>query len=69
MYWHTLCCFRVTISFAPNLVLRAERKANKLYMTDTVLIQNRIPLGFAMLAASAFWDIAMQMIPLKKLYF
>ena len=46
--------FGLLLVFAPNLVLKAERKANKLYMTDAVLIKNRIPLGIAMLAASAF---------------
>ena len=36
--------FGLLLVFAPNLVLKAERKANKLYMTDAVLIKNRIPL-------------------------
>ena len=55
MYWHTFCCIWLAfLVFAPNLVLRAERKANKLYMTDAALIKNRIPLGIAMLGASAY---------------
>ena len=46
--------FGVLLIFAPTLVLKAERQANRLFMTDTALINNRIPLGIAMLAASAF---------------
>ena len=61
--------FGLLLVFAPNLVLRAERKANKLYMTDEALIKNRIPLGIAMLGASAFWAITMQMIHLRYNFF
>ena len=31
--------------FAPTVILKAEEKANKLYMTDMVLIKNRITLA------------------------
>ena len=61
--------FGLLLVFAPNLVLRAERKANKLYMTDTVLIQNRIPLGFTMLAASAFLGYSYANDPFKEIIF
>ena len=46
--------FGLLLIFAPALVLKAERQANRLFMTDTALINNRIPLGVAMLAASVF---------------
>ena len=46
--------FGLLLIFAPALVLKAERQANRLFMTDTALINNRIPLGIAMLAASVF---------------
>tara|TARA_Y100000996_G_scaffold241431_1_gene189915 strand:- start:831 stop:1259 length:429 start_codon:yes stop_codon:yes gene_type:complete len=61
--------FGLLLVFAPNLVLRAERKANKLYMTDAVLIKNRIPLGFAMLAASVFLGYSYANNPLKEIIF
>ena len=35
--------FGILLIFAPNLVLKAERQANRLFMTDTALINNRIP--------------------------
>ena len=37
--------FGALLIFAPELVLKAERQANRLFMTDTALIKNRIPLG------------------------
>tara|TARA_Y100000991_G_C21729230_1_gene245623 strand:+ start:35 stop:463 length:429 start_codon:yes stop_codon:yes gene_type:complete len=61
--------FGLLLVFAPNLVLRAERKANKLYMTDAVLIKNRIPLGFVMLAASAFLGYSYANNSLKEIIF
>ena len=41
--------FGVLLIFAPDVILRVEEKANKLYMTDTAFLKNRIPLGIAML--------------------
>ena len=35
--------FGILLIFAPNHVLNAERQANRLFMTDTALINNRIP--------------------------
>ena len=46
--------FGLLLVFAPNLVLRAERKANKLYMTDAFFFEHRIKLGIILLIASAF---------------
>ena len=45
--------FGTLLIFAPTFVLKAERQANRLFMTDTVLISNRIPIGIGMLIASA----------------
>ena len=38
----------------PNMILIAERKANKLYMTDAFFFEHRIKLGVILLVASAF---------------
>ena len=46
--------FGLLLVFAPNLVLKAERKANKLYMTDAFFIKHRIALGVSLMIASAF---------------
>ena len=55
--------------FAPTVILKAEEKANKLYMTDMVLIKNRIPLGIIMLAASAFLAYVYITGPFKEIIF
>ena len=46
--------FGLLLIFAPSVVLKAERQANRLFMTDTALIKNRIPIGIAMIIASGF---------------
>jgi len=61
--------FGTLLIFAPAVVLKAERKANRLYMTDTVLINNRIPLGIMMLLASAFLGYTYTTGPLKEIIF
>ena len=38
-------CFGLLMIFAPNFILKVERSANQLYMTDAALMNNRIPLG------------------------
>ena len=55
--------------FAPAIILKAEEKANKLYMTDMVLIKNRIPLGATLLTASAFLAYVYMTGPLKEIIF
>ena len=40
--------------FAPEAIIKAERQANRLFMTDTAFLKNRIPIGIGLLAASAF---------------
>ena len=61
--------FGILLIFAPNLVLKAERQANRLFMTDTALINNRIPLGLAMLVASAFLGYTYAADPFKEVIF
>jgi len=61
--------FGVLLIFAPTIVLKAERQANRLFMTDTTLINNRIPLGIAMLAASAFLGYTYAADPLNEILF
>ena len=61
--------FGALLIFAPELVLKAERQANRLFMTDTALIKNRIPLGIAMLIASAFLGYTYVADPLKEILF
>ena len=61
--------FGILLIFAPNLVLKAERQANRLFMTDTALINNRIPLGLAMLVASAFLGYNYVADPFKEVIF
>ena len=61
--------FGILLIFAPSLVLKAERQANRLFMTDTALINNRIPLGLAMLVASAFLGYTYVADPFKEVIF
>ena len=46
--------FGILLIFAPSIVLKAERQANRLFMTDTALIKYRIPIGILMIFASGF---------------
>ena len=46
--------FGALLIFAPEAILKAERQANRLFMTDAAFLKNRIPIGIGMLAASAF---------------
>ena len=61
--------FGLLLIFAPALVVKAERQANRLFMTDTALINNRIPLGIAMLAASVFLGYTYATEQLKDVIF
>ena len=61
--------FGILLIFAPALVLKAERQANRLFMTDTALINNRIPIGIAMLGASAFLGYTYATDQLKDVIF
>ena len=46
--------FGLLLLIKPNVILLAERKANKLYMTDAFFFKHRIILGIVLLGASAF---------------
>ena len=61
--------FGILLIFAPSVVLEAERQANRLFMTDTALIKNRIPIGIAMLLASAFLGYTYASNPLNEVMF
>ena len=61
--------FGILLIFAPSVVVEAERQANRLFMTDTALIKNRIPIGIAMLLASAFLGYTYATEQLKDIIF
>ena len=46
--------FGFLLLIKPNVILLAERKANKLYMTDAFFFKHRIVLGIVLLGASVF---------------
>ena len=46
--------FGILLLIKPNVILLAERKANKLYMTDAFFFKHRIILGIVLLGASVF---------------
>ena len=46
--------FGFLLLIKPNVILLAERKANKLYMTDAFFFKHRIILGIVLLGASIF---------------
>ena len=46
--------FGLLLLVKPNVILLAERKANKLYMTDAFFFKHRILLGIALLSSSGF---------------
>ena len=46
--------FGALLIFVPEAILKAERQANRLFMTDAVFLKNRIPIGIALIVASVF---------------
>ena len=62
-------CFGLLMIFAPNFILKVERSANQLYMTDAALMNNRIPLGVFMLVASGFLIFIYYTGPYKEIIF
>ena len=46
--------FGLLMIFSPDLILKVERQANRLFMTDTAFLKNRIPIGILMLIVSIF---------------
>ncbi|MEC8899947.1 MAG: hypothetical protein VX455_03405 [Candidatus Neomarinimicrobiota bacterium] len=61
--------FGALLIFAPEAILKAERQANRLFMTDTAFLKNRIPIGIGMLAASAFLGYTYASNPLNEIVF
>ena len=61
--------FGVLMIFAPNFILKVERSANQLYMTDAALMNNRIPVGIFMLIASGFLVFSYYSGPYKEIVF
>ena len=61
--------FGLLLIFAPTVVLKAERKANRLYMTDAAIIKHRIPLGISMLLAATFLAYSYANDPFKEIVF
>jgi len=62
-------CFGLLMIFAPSFILKVERSANQLYMTDAALMNNRIPLGVFMLVASGFLIFSYYTGPYKEIIF
>ena len=62
-------CFGLLMIFAPNFILKVERSANQLYMTDAALMNNRIPLGVFMLVASGFLIFSYYTGPYREIIF
>ena len=61
--------FGALLIFAPEAILKAERQANRLFMTDTVFLKNRIPIGIGLLGASAFLGYTYAAKPLNEIIF
>ena len=61
--------FGLLLLFAPSLILKAEVKANRLYMTDTALLKNRIPLGISMIGAAVFLGYSYASNEFKEIIF
>ena len=61
--------FGVLMIFSPGLILKLERSANHLYMTDAKLMRNRIPLGIFMLIASAIFVYSYYSGPYREIVF
>ena len=61
--------FGALLIFAPQAILKAERQANRLFMTDTAFLKNRIPIGIGLLAASGFLGYTYAADPLNELVF
>ena len=68
-YRGIILVFRLTHDFCFNFILKVERSANQLYMTDAALMNNRIPLGVFMLVASGFLIFSYYTGPYKEIIF
>ena len=61
--------FGALLIFVPEAILKAERQANRLFMTDAVFLKNRIPIGIVLLGVSAFLGYTYAGEPLNKIIF
>ena len=61
--------FGALLIFVPEAILKAERQANRLFMTDAVFLKNRIPIGIGLLGVSAFLGYTYASEPLNKIIF
>tara|TARA_B100000953_G_scaffold284888_1_gene265026 strand:- start:551 stop:760 length:210 start_codon:yes stop_codon:yes gene_type:complete len=46
--------FGLLLLLSPNTILKMERQANRLVMTDPFFMKYRIPIGSALLVAAAY---------------
>tara|TARA_B100001996_G_scaffold299929_1_gene240383 strand:- start:803 stop:1009 length:207 start_codon:yes stop_codon:yes gene_type:complete len=46
--------FGILLLVSPNSIIKMERQANKIVMTDPFFMKNRVVLGILLLAASGF---------------
>jgi len=61
--------FGALLIFVPEAIIKAERQANRLFMTDAVFLKNRIPIGIVLLGVSAFLGYTYASEPLNKIIF
>ena len=61
--------FGALLIFVPEAILKAERQANRLFMTDAVFLKNRIPIGIGLLGVSAFLGYTYAGEPLNEIIF
>jgi len=61
--------FGALLIFAPNAILNVERQANRLFMTDSIFIKNRIPIGSILLVVSGFLGYTYAYNPLNEMMF
>ena len=61
--------FGTLLIFVPEAIIKAERQANRLFMTDTIFLRNRIPIGIGLLGVSVFLGYTYAGEPLNKIIF
>ena len=46
--------FGILLIISPDTILKLERKANQVYMTDSFFLTYRVPIGAMLLVAAVF---------------
>ena len=46
--------FGLLLLLSPSTILKMERQANRLIMTDPIFMKYRVPIGFGLLVAAAY---------------